>query len=491
MRVDFYVQAPAGVTFAAAVGVCGGVQGYARLLVRSRRGPACSVDVPADAPAVWIFVFEQINTHWVLRGGGAVRLAGAAGDVGVHMHTLAGTPGESDGVAAPPAVTARVEGGSRAVPRLLAPGRHEKLMQYSREARAELLTAMPALEYPPPLLARTLHGTAPVGVTFATRAEVGPDTLHGLLALMCHLERSECEPADLGDAPPQLVARVLARVALVANTVRYIPDEARAGAARVGLTGATPDAPPDAAPGTVQTNIYLDPAVVWAADCEDDTLVSAAVWRAFEDHGFSPFDALGYQFLVLAVTVARAQPGAYHVCAALMHPTRPCALVESVVRTCGVMQYAASYRAPATEAARREERPLVLLPSGLLNDWYDRVAFALDPRQPLDLLVPRVNGAYGATVAQLLNHEAALEPMHTAIPPELRAELLGNCMETPRINLSARRVTVAAGGPGLGGGRTMCAEDGAAPGAAIHVRHPEPGVPMRSFVFRAACEMEH
>jgi len=37
----------------------------------------------------------------------------------------------------------------------------------------------------------------------------------------------------------------------------------------------------------------------------------------------------------------------------------------------------------------------------------------------------------------------------------------------------------------------MCAEDGAAPGAAIHVRHPEPGVPMRSFVFRAACEMEH
>lgn len=453
------------------------------MLAPSRRGYACTVRLPPRAQGVWIYVFEKIETHWVLRGGGVLCPPDKGAEARVHMHTLAGTPGESDGVARPPDVIVRIAAWRPSPARPLVADRHERLMRYSEQARGEILARMPDLRYAPPLLARTLHGTTPVGATFATRAEIAHETLGDLLSLMCHLERAECEFADLDDAPPQLAARVLARVALVANTMRYIPDEARAIDAHEMLAGATPDAPPDAAAGTVQTNIYTDASMTWTDDCEGDTAITASVWRAIED---GLFDTLDYQFLVLAVTVAHAAPGAYHVCAALVHPTRPCALVESVVRTCGVMEHAAVYHRPKTDAARRRERPLVLLPSGLLNNWYDRVAFAVDPRKPLELLLPHVGDAYGGTVAQLLSREVRLEPMQTTVPGDLAVEILHDCAITPRVNLAPGRLTVSPGDPGLGGGTTMCTRDEPVDGAAIHVRHPEPGVAARAFVFQEA-----
>lgn len=456
MRVDFRVRD--GPT-AAAVGVGGGAQDYARMLLPYKGERGCRVDVPADAPAVWIYVFEHVCGHWVLRGGAAVQPCALRADwTGLEVLPL--TNG-TRGVAGVPRIDARSRGKTGRLPWRQMPERAALLATYCKVATGELMEAM-RLRVAPPLLADTLHGRLPFGATFATPLRVPAATVRALLQLACNLDAAECAVETLAGAHPDVAARVLARIALVANTVRYVADDARA------IDG-----------GTVPTNTFTDASMTWTDDCEGATAITAGLWRALGQVPEVRGLVAAYRFVVVATTIVTAAPGAYHVCAALLpravHAARPAALVESVVRTAALPVRGDAYARPAD---RTRERPLVAV-DGTLNRWYGDVAFALDAERPLELLLPHVDGRPGGSLADLLAGVAALEPMTTTLITALNEEILAEVAWTPATDFGAARLEVVPGDARLG--NAAMAEGGGR--AHIRVRHPEPGVAERTFAF--------
>lgn len=480
MRVDFCVRAEGeSAAVAAAVGVCGGVQDYARSIQYSRKhgGHVCSItDVP-DGVSVWIYVFRRIGDHWVLRGGGATGALGHAWSA-IRSHTLAGSP-ENPGDEAPaPVILARYSRANAAAPPQTMPDYTAELMQYAQLARRELVESVPWMVAAPPMLAYTLHGVVPVGATFQTPMTIPETTLRALVSLMCHLDKEPVELETLAAAGDEVVARVLARVALVANTIRYIPDEALA--INADYT-AGPDGDPAHAPGTIPTNTFTDASMTWTDDCEGDVAITVAIWRALRAADIAELrPALAkYRMVILATSIAGAALGSYHMCAALLGP-RP-ALVESVVRTAGVPTNPRRFTPPLSEDDRRRERPLVRT-GQTLNEWYGNIAFALDASDPLTVLLPSVDQHPGGSLAQLLDGKVAFEPMVATVRPDVRRAIEGAVAVTPRTDLSERRLTVVPGRAGLAG--TAMIEDGRAD-AYIRVTHPSPGVPAKVFAFEA------
>lgn len=475
MQIDFCVreEGPTA-SIAVAVGVCGGVQDYARSIKYSSKhgGHVCSVRDVAPGARVWIYVFRQIGDHWVLRGGAATGTLGHAWSA-LPSQNLAGTPGQPGDEAPAPEILART---NRAVTAPEPADFTDELMQYAELTRRELLESVPWMIAPPPVLAYTLHGVVPVGATFETPMEIPAATLRNLVSLMCHLDATPVELETLASAEKEVVARVLARIAIVANTIRYIPDEALA----INVDyAAGPDGAPPRAPGTIPTNTFTDASMTWTDDCEGDVAITVGIWRALRAADIPELRPVlaKYRMVVLATTISGAAPGAYHMCAALLGP-RP-VLVESVVRTAGIPSSARRYVAPQTDAERRRERPLVRT-GDTLNNWYGNVAFALDVDDPLTVLLPTVDTKYGGTLAQMLDGRVAFEPMVATLPPHVRRAVLDACATTPRTNLSAQRLAIAPGRPGLAG--MAMVEEGRA-SAYIRVTHPSPGVPSRVFAF--------
>src|SRR3989338_3146539 len=279
-------------------------------------------------------------------------------------------------------------------------------------------------------------------------------------------------PGPLADAPPEVAARVLARaLTLLPTTIEYVPDVAlAAGAADASGAGATPEAPPRRPRGTMPTNTFDDATATWTGDCEDQAALAVAVWRAMAESRAAHVRALVGRFraVVLAITVVGGGPGAFHVCGALL-PRAPgaAALLEGVVRTCGVPVRGETYRAPVG-AEQRAERPLVLLPDGSLHRWYDRVVFAGDTADPPVMLLPFVDDRGGGTVAQLLAGDVDLRPLNASIPELLARRILQARNETPAVDLRAVRVQPGAGA--IDARRPMeHAPDAPADAAAVHV----------------------
>ncbi len=477
--VDVLVAGAAGDAMALAVGVRGGDQEPLREIHYGSKYKCftAKITVPPDAGALDLYVYRKIGDHWV-------QLGAARADVnalGPEFAALAAVRLADDG-APPPAMRARCRGARRHAAR--APGAPDAadeacMAEYEKIGQKEITDAITDIVWPP-LLCRTLDGRVPLGATFPRRVAGDAAVLRGLLALACVLDAERPAWNALRSCAPAAAARVLARLALVANTMRYVVDEAVSAAPR-RTSYATPDAAPDAAPGTVLTNLYTPGDLVWAEDCEGMTATTAGLWAALRAADLDETRELvaAYRFVVVVCAVERS--AAFHVCAALLPrvPNRPAALVESVVRTAALPAHAAAPYARPEGADRRRERPLVRT-GATLNDWYGRVVFCIDPDAPFDLLIPWRDARPGGSVADLLDGAVTLVAAAAALPPAAAAAVLARRAAEPAFPLA--RLHVGAGEPR---GGPMAAADAPPPasGAFIAVRAPEPGVPWRTFAF--------
>src|SRR3989338_1700892 len=463
----------AGARLALSCGALGDVRRAPRIIKydAARRAFSGKMEFPPGTDAFEMSVYRAVGGVWGLRGSLRVDMCAVpAKRAGARpMAEIAGTPGEpGPRLLAPP--TVEVWRSSAAAP--AAAARAEHLARFQATAWREMEATLPPLPRLPPLLACSVLGPVPFWATFVAPVAADDATLEDLLHLACNLDAAHPAPGDLADAPPEVAARVLARaLTLLPTTIEYVPDVAlAAGAADASGAGATPDAPPRRPRGTMPTNTFDDATATWTGDCEDQAALAVAVWRAMAESRAAHVRALVGRFraVVLALTVVGGGPGAFHVCGALL-PRAPgaAALLEGVVRTCGVPVRGETYRAPVG-AEQRAERPLVLLPDGSLNRWYDRVVFAVDTADPTVMLLPFVDDRGGGTVAQLLAGDVDLRPLNASIPELLARRILQARNETPAVDLRAVRVQPGAGA--IDARRPMeHAPDAPADAAAVHV----------------------
>src|SRR3989338_8758830 len=452
----------AGARLALSCGALGDVRRAPRIIKydAARRAFSGKMEFPPGTDAFEMSVYRAVGGVWVLRGSLRVDMCAVpAKRAGARpMAQIAGTPGEpGPRLLAPP--TVEVWRSSAAAPAAAARAGH--LARVQATAWREMEAALPPPPPLPPPLACSVLGPVTFWATFVAPVAADDATLEDLLHLACNLDAAHPAPGDLADAPPEVAARVLARaLTLLPTTIESGPDVAlAAGAADASGAGATPDAPPRRPRGTMPTNTFDDATATWTGDCEDQAALAVAVWRAMVGR---------FRAVVLAITVVGGGPGAFHVCAALP-PRAPgaAALLEGVVRTCGVPVRGETYRAPVG-AEQRAERPLVLLPDGSLNRWYDRVVFAVDTADPTVMLLPFVDDRGGGTVAQLLAGDVDLRPLNASIPELLARRILQARNETPAVDLRGGR-----GRPGAGGTAARRpmehAPDAPADAAAVHV----------------------
>lgn len=443
LYINFRVHEPgagAGVDLAMAYGALGGARRPARAIKFDARTAAYTgkMELPAGTGGVDISVYRNVDGVWLLRG----QLRAAVDALGRRpaayaLVQIAGTPGDPPrGELRPPRVELWLATGSKT--------RDELLLEHQTMAHELMRAALVDQPGVPPLLAYTVCGVAPFWATFLARVEAAPALAGDLLRLACLLDADE--PADLADAGPVAQARVLARaLTLLPTTIEYTPDVALVrGADAVSGAGATPDAPPRRPRGTMPTNTFDDAAATWADDCEGQTALAAAVWRAMGAADATRALAAQFRFVVLVITVRGGRAGAYHVCGALLPLRRgAAALLECVVRTCGIPADADEYTPPAG-AYKRAERPLVRLRDGSLNNWYDRIVFAVDLARPTEMLLPHVAGRGGGTVAQLLAGDVALEPLGAPLSEALERRIYREREDMPAVDLRGVRVQLGA-----------------------------------------------
>jgi len=82
----------------------------------------------------------------------------------------------------------------------------------------------------------------------------------------------------------------------------------------------------------------------------------------------------------------------------------------------------------------------VRLRDGSLNNWYDRIVFAVDLARPTEMLLPHVAGRGGGTVAQLLAGDVALEPLGAPLSEALERRIYREREDMPAVDLRGVRV---------------------------------------------------
>lgn len=471
--VNFLIYEPGAspaVSLAVSYGAAGGVLNPASRVAydASTKTYSGKASFPPGANAFEIKVYRAVEGVWVLRGALRVDMNGLPKKRGdackTAMVQIADTPDAARSLLAPPAALMWLSSASQPP----AQARREYLDQFQRTAWREMKETLPYQIVYPPLLARSSSGVVPFWATFVTPVVADDAMLEALLELALHLDG---DPGALDALPPAAQARVLARaLTLLPTTVEYVPDVTIGGAA-APVQGATPDQPPRKPRGAMPTNTFDDATATWTGDCEDQTGLAVAVWRAMCASRAPRVRAFVERFrvMILVITVAGARPGAFHVCGALFpRAGGTAALLESVVRTCGIPQRGDTYHAPVGNE-QLGERPLVLQPGGdTLNMWYKDVVFGVDADCPHVMQLPFVGDRGGASVAQLLLGQAELRPMGAAIPELLVQRILGERGETPATDLS--QVRVLPGAERLDARRPMVHARQVADGdAAIHI----------------------
>ena len=461
-----------GVALALSYGALGGVR---QRPSRMRFNPAAGlytakIELPAGVGGADLSVHRDVGGVWVLRGQLRVHVDGlGAKPRACALVQVAGTPGAAPREEAPPRIELWLASGAET--------RDKMLLEFQRMAHDVMRAALPAVSLPP-LLAYTVAGVVPFWATFLARAAAAPALPGDLLRLACLLDADAAAVDDLDDAGPVTQARVLARaLTLLSTTIEYTPDVALARGADAAGAGATPDGAPRRPRGTMPTNTFDDATATWADDCEGQTALAAAVWRAMAAAPETRDLAARFRFVVLVITVRGANANAFHVCGALLPRGRgAAALLECVVRTRGIPEDAGAYD-PPKGSAKRAERPLVRLPDGSLNNWYDQIVFAVDLAAPAEMLLPYVAGRGGGSVAQLLAGDVALEPLAVPLNEALEQRIVRERDDMPATDL--RGVRVQLGESRIDARRPMVHQPGA-PGeheSAIHVpdvlRNPE------------------